>query len=159
MTERGKKYALDDNISCGARGLEVSKDNDKGKRNGPRVFETNGTTSLRVAAGVARVARITRSITSTVRSSSAVTSVTVACCGGTLLEQRNPRFESFDLLSLHVFVHALSFQPARPSAFTSPWSFWLSGFERSNDKVVKLYQHIGRKKVDLELDLFGALQT
>jgi hypothetical protein len=36
---------------------------------------------------------------------------------------------------------------------------WLSGFGRSNDEVVKLYQHIGQKMVDLELDVLGALQT
>ena len=127
-----------------------------------RVFERKkhtGSNSLRVASGVARVAGITRPIpSSSVRPSSSMTGVAIARRGGALLEQRDPRFQGSDLLGFHILIHALSFQSTRSGAFASARSLWLSGLERSDDKVVKLYQYIGWKEVDLELDLFGALQ-
>ena len=88
-----------------------------------------------------------------------MTGIAIARCGGALLEQRDPRFQGSDLLGLHILIHALSFQPTRSGAFASARSFWLGGFERSDDEVIELYQHVGWKEVDLELDLFGALQT
>jgi len=62
--------------------------------------------------------------------------IAVVCRGSTLLEQRNPCFEDSDLLSLHIFVHALSLQPACARAFASTRSFRLGGFEWSDHEVV-----------------------
>jgi len=64
-------------------------------------------------------------------------SIAVVRCGGTLLEQRHPRFECSDLLSLHVLVHTLPLQPPCTRTLTSTRPFGLGGFERSDDKVVK----------------------
>jgi len=85
-----------------------------------------------------------------------MTSVPVVRCG-VLLEQRYPRFEGSNLLSLHILVHTLSLQPTRAGALSGARSFGLSGFEWSDDKVVELGQDVGRKKVDLEFDLLSAL--
>ena len=44
-------------------------------------------------------------------------SIAVVHRGSTLLGQHNPCFEDSDLLSLHIFVHALSLQLASARAF------------------------------------------
>lgn len=115
--------------------------------------------SLRIASRVARVARIARPVTPcSIRPTSSMTGITVVRCGGTLLEQGHPRFEGSDLLSFDILIHALSLQPTRARTFASARSLRLSSFERSDDEVVKFGQNVSWKKVDLELNLLGALR-
>ena len=87
-----------------------------------------------------------------------MTSIGVVPRGSTLLEQRYPRFKGSNLLSFDILVHALSLQPTRARTFSSTCSFGLSGFEWSDNEVVKLGQDICWKKVDLQFNLLGALQ-
>lgn len=87
-----------------------------------------------------------------------MTSIGVVCRGGTLLEQRNPRFKGSNLLGLNILVHALSLQTARARTFSSARSFGLGSFEWSDDEVVEFGQDIRWQKVDLEFNLLGALQ-
>ena len=75
------------------------------------------------------------------------------------LEQRHPCFEGSNLLGHYIIVYAPSLQPTRAGAPSSARSFGLSGFEWLNDGVVKFGQDVGRKRVDLEFDLLGALGT
>jgi len=70
------------------------------------------------------------------------------------LEQRYPRLEGSNLLSLYTAV-SLSLHPTRAGAPSSAPSFGLSGFEWPNDK---LGQGVGRK-FDLQFDLLGAPGT
>ena len=86
-----------------------------------------------------------------------MTNVSVVRCPGVLLKQRYPRFEGPNLLSLHILVHALSLQPTGTGALSSTRSFGLSGFEWTDDKVVKLGQDVCRQEINLELDLLGTL--
>ena len=87
-----------------------------------------------------------------------MTSIGVVCRGGTLLEQRYPRFKGSNLLGLNILVHALSLQTARARTFSSARSFGLGSFEWSDDEVVEFGQDIRWQKVDLEFNLLGALQ-
>jgi len=87
-----------------------------------------------------------------------MTSIGIVCRGGTLLEQRYPRFKGSNLLGFNIFVHALSLQPARARTFSSTRSFGLGSFEWSDDEVVEFGQDIRWQKVDLEFNLLGALQ-
>ena len=116
--------------------------------------------SLRIASGIARVARITRPVApSSIRPSGSMTTIAVVRCGSTLLKQGHPRFKGSDLLSLYILVHALSLQSARPRTFTSTRSFGLGSLEWSNYEVVKLGQDVGWKKVNLQFNLLSTLKT
>jgi len=118
----------------------------------PASLEQEERNSVRVASRIARVARITRSVASSVRAP------TVRC---TLpfLEQRYPRFEGSDLLGLYIIIYALLPQPIRVGVPSNGPLFGLSGFEWSDDKVVELGHDVNRKKFDPDLDLLGTLGT
>ena len=76
---------------------------------------------------------------------------------GSLFEQLHAILEFTNLLCLQVFIHALAFQPACPSALPCSTALHRGLAEGANDKVVEFCKNRCGECVNLKLNFLLAL--